>query len=105
MFHLWFWPGAIAAAATIGSWALRETVISRAIAGLCSAAAGWAAAAGLVLRLLPGPPGIGAFVVSVAAGALGALFSLALAIKLTEGKDGSRALVTAGASAVLLFLL
>ena len=37
-------------------------------------------------------------------GPLGALLALALAIKLTEAKDGSRALVTAAAATSMLLI-
>jgi predicted dinucleotide-binding enzyme len=48
---------------------------------------------------------IGAMIGILGTGPVGALLALALAIKLTEAKDGSRALVTAVASVAFALLL
>src|SRR3954447_2680293 len=96
MYLMWF--GVAGAAATVVSWALRATVLSRAIAGLSSAGAGYLAAFMLFIRFIPPGDSMPMLMIGVlGAGPLGALLSLALAIKLTDARDGSRAMLTAAA--------
>ena len=101
------WIGSIVGLATIAAWMLRETVLSRAIAGLSSVAAGYLGGMLLTARLIPGSgsPPLGMMVGILAGGPLAALLSLAAAIKLTEEKDGSRAMITAAAGAALALML
>src|SRR4051812_31154755 len=100
-----FWMGSIAGGLTLAAWFLRKTVLSRAIAGLISAAGGYLAGVSLAHRLLHGDPFNARWMFGVlAVGPLGALLALALAIKLTEAKDGSRAMVTAVAALSMLML-
>jgi hypothetical protein len=100
-----FWMGAVAGGLTLAAWLLRETVLSRALAGLVSAAAGYLAGIAMAHRFLHGEPfSIPWMIGVVGVGPLGALLALALAIKLTEKTDGSRAMVTAGAAASMLLL-
>ncbi len=100
-----FWMGSVAGGLTLAAWFLRETVLSRAVAGLMSAAGGYLAGVSLVHRLLHGDPFSAWWMFGVlAVGPLGALLALALAIKLTEAKDGSRAMVTAVAATAMLLL-
>jgi len=100
-----FWMGSVAGGLTVAAWLLRETVLSRALAGLVSAAAGYLAGLSLAGRLLHGEPLSVPWMVGIlGVGPLGALLALALAIKLTEAKDASRALVTAAAAASMLLL-
>jgi len=101
-----FWAGAVAGGVVLGAWLLRETVLSRAIAGLVSAVAGYTAAVSVAARFLHGVPFSAGWLVAVlGAGPVGALLGLALAIKLTEAQDGSRAFVTAASAGALLLLL
>src|SRR5438105_1181951 len=101
------WVGGIFALATLGAWTLRETVLSRAIAGLSSVAAGYLGGLMLAARLIPGngTPPMGVMVGIIAGGPLAALLSLAAAIKLTEEKDGARAMVTAAAGTIFIMML
>ena len=48
--------GSVAGGLTLAAWLLRETVLSRAMAGLVSAAAGYLAGFSLAARLLHGEP-------------------------------------------------
>ena len=100
-----FWMGLVAGALTLAAWLLRETVLSRALAGLVSAAAGYVGGLFLAGRLLHGEPlSLPWMIGMLGVGPLGALVALALAIKLTEAKDGSRAFVTAAALSSMLLL-
>ena len=100
-----FWMGTVAGGLTLAAWFLRETVLSRAIAGLISAAGGFCAGIAAGHRLIGGDPLSARWMIAVlGAGPLGALLALALAIKLTEAEDGSRALVTAAAATSMLLL-
>ena len=97
--------GAVTGGLTLAAWLLRETVLSRALAGLVSAGAGYLAGVVVAHRFLTGEPFSVPWMIGVlGVGPLGALLALALAIKLTEKTDGSRAMVTACAAGSLLLL-
>jgi hypothetical protein len=88
--------------ATVAAWILRKRILGRAIAGLSSAFAAFVGGLAFATRFIWGEVRgdmLGVLVI----GPIAALVGLALALKLTEEKDGSRAMVTAGAFAACAF--